>query len=560
MPSTGSARSRWAGVPAEDRRATRRDLLIDAAFDLLGTEGWSGTTVRAVCQAARLNPRYFYESFEDLDAVVVAVYDRVVAGLGAEVLRALEDTAHDPSAQVRALIERIVIFVDEDRRRARVLYVEAQDWGFETRQIHAGQEPDPTTGARAMPIYQTTAYAFRDTDHAAALFGLSEVGNIYTRIMNPTQAAFEARIASLEGATETAIGIPGALAVSSGQSATTMAILNIANAGDHVVASASLYGGTYNLLHHTLPKLGIEVSFVEDPDDLDAWRAQLRPNTKACFGESIGNPRNDVLDIRGVADVAHEAGVPLIVDNTVATPYLIRPFEWGADIVVHSATKFIGGHGTSIGGLIVDSGAFDFGAGDRFPGMTEPDPSYHGLQYWSALGPGAYIIKARVQLLRDLGAATTPFNAFLFLQGLETLSLRMERHFSNAQVVAAHLEGHAQVESVAYAGLASSRWHERAKELGRGRGFGSVPAFVISGGAEAGRRFVEALTLHSHVANIGDVRSLVIQPATTTHAQLTAQEQRASGVEPGLVRLSVGLESIDDIIADLDQGFRAAKG
>ena len=434
------------------------------------------------------------------------------------------------------------------------------DWGFETRQIHAGQEPDPTTGARAMPIYQTTAYAFRDTDHAAALFGLSEVGNIYTRIMNPTQAAFEARIASLEGATETAIGIPGALAVSSGQSATTMAILNIANAGDHVVASASLYGGTYNLLHHTLPKLGIEVSFVEDPDDLDAWRAQLRPNTKACFGESIGNPRNDVLDIRGVADVAHEAGVPLIVDNTVATPYLIRPFEWGADIVVHSATKFIGGHGTSIGGLIVDSGAFDFGAGDRFPGMTEPDPSYHGLQYWSALGPGAYIIKARVQLLRDLGAATTPFNAFLFLQGLETLSLRMERHFSNAQVVAAHLEGHAQVESVAYAGLASSRWHERAKELGRGRGFGSVPAFVISGGAEAGRRFVEALTLHSHVANIGDVRSLVIQPATTTHSQLTAQEQRASGVEPGLVRLSVGLESIDDIIADLDQGFRAAKG
>ncbi len=434
------------------------------------------------------------------------------------------------------------------------------DWGFETRQIHAGQEPDPTTGARAMPIYQTTAYAFRDTDHAAALFGLAEVGNIYTRIMNPTQAAFEARIASLEGATETAIGIPGALAVSSGQSAATMAILNIANVGDHVVASASLYGGTYNLFHHTLPKLGIEVSFVEDPDDLDAWRAQARPTTKAFFGESIGNPRNDVLDIRGVADVAHDIGVPLIIDNTVATPYLIRPFEWGADIVVHSATKFIGGHGTSIGGLIVDSGGFDFGAGDRFPGMTEADPSYHGLQYWSALGPGAYIIKARVQLLRDLGAATTPFNSFLFLQGLETLSLRMERHFANAQVVAEHLAGHPQVESVAYAGLASSRWHERATELGRGRGYGSVPAFVIAGGAEAGKRFVEALTLHSHVANIGDVRSLVIQPATTTHSQLTPEEQRASGVEPGLVRLSVGLESIDDIIADLDQGLRAAKG
>jgi O-acetylhomoserine (thiol)-lyase len=434
------------------------------------------------------------------------------------------------------------------------------DWGFETRQIHAGQEPDPTTGARAMPIYQTTAYAFRDVEHAANLFGLSEVGNIYTRIMNPTQAAFEARIASLEGATETAIGIPGALAVSSGQSAATMAILNIANAGHHVVASGSLYGGTYNLFHHTMPKMGIEVSFVEDPDDLDAWRSLVRPTTRAFFGESIGNPRNDVLDIRGVADVAHEAGVPLIVDNTVATPYLIRPFEWGADIVVHSATKFIGGHGTSIGGLIVDSGAFDFGAGDRFPGMNEPDPSYHGLQYWSALGPGAYIIKARVQLLRDLGSAITPFNAFLFLQGLETLSLRMERHFANTQVVAEHLDGHPQVRSVAYAGLASSRWHERGATLGRGRGFGSVPSFVIDGGVEAGKRFVEALTLHSHVANIGDVRSLVIQPATTTHSQLTEQEQRASGVEPGLVRLSVGLESIDDIIADLDQGFRAAKG
>ena len=434
------------------------------------------------------------------------------------------------------------------------------DWGFETRQIHAGQEPDPTTGARAMPIYQTTAYAFRDSEHAAALFGLSEVGNIYTRIMNPTQAAFEARIASLEGATETAIGIPGALAVSSGQSASAMAIFNIANAGDHVVASASLYGGTYNLFHYTLPKMGIEVSVVEDPDDLEAWRAQARPNTKAFFGESIGNPRNDVLDIRGVADVAHEVGVPLIIDNTVATPYLIRPFEWGADIVVHSATKFIGGHGTSIGGLIVDSGAFDFGAGDRFPGMTEADPSYHGLEYWPALGPGAYIIKARVQLLRDLGTATTPFNSFLFLQGLETLSIRMERHFANTQVVAEYLDGHSQVESVAYAGLPSSRWHERAKELGGGRGYGSVPAFVISGGVEAGRRFVEALTLHSHVANIGDVRSLVIQPATTTHSQLTAEEQRASGVEPALVRLSVGLESIDDIIADLDRGFQAAKG
>ena len=435
----------------------------------------------------------------------------------------------------------------------------AQDWGFETRQIHAGQEPDPSTGARAVPIYQTTAYAFRDTAHAANLFGLAEMGNIYTRIMNPTQAVFEARVASLEGATETAVGIPGALAVSSGQSATTMAILNIASAGDHVVASGSLYGGTYNLFHHSLPKMGIEVSFVEDPDDLDAWRAAVRPGTKAFFGESIGNPRNDVLDLRGVSETAHEVGVPLIVDNTVATPYLIRPFEWGADIVVHSATKFIGGHGTSIGGLIVDGGTFDFSDAARFPGMNEPDPSYHGLQYWPALGKGSYIIKARVQLLRDLGAATTPFSSFMFLQGLETLSLRMERHFANAQAVAEVLEGHDQVESVAYAGLPSSRWHARATELGRGRGYGSVPAFVIRGGAEAGTRFVEALTLHSHVANIGDVRSLVIQPATTTHSQLTADEQRASGVEPGLVRLSVGLESIDDILADLEQGFRAAK-
>jgi O-acetylhomoserine (thiol)-lyase len=434
------------------------------------------------------------------------------------------------------------------------------DWGFETRQVHAGQDPDTATGARAVPIYQTTAYAFRDTAHAADLFGLAEVGNIYTRIMNPTQGVFEARIASLEGAVETAIGLPGALAVSSGQSAATLAILNVAGAGDQIVSSGSLYGGTYNLFHHTLPRLGIEVAFVDDPDDLDAWRAACRPNTKAFFGESIGNPRNDVLDLRGIADVAHDVGVPLIVDNTVATPYLIRPFEWGADVVVHSATKFIGGHGTSIGGVIVDGGTFDFGAGDRFPGLTEPDPSYHGLQYWPALGPGAFIIKARVQLLRDLGTAVSPFNAFMFLQGIETLSLRMERHFANAQRVAEHLAGHPQVASVAYAGLPSSPWHERALEYGRGLGFGSVPAFVIEGGAEAGRRFVEGLTLHSHVANIGDVRSLVIQPSTTTHSQLTADEQLVSGVEPGLVRLSVGIESIDDILADLDEGFRAAKG
>jgi O-acetylhomoserine (thiol)-lyase len=433
----------------------------------------------------------------------------------------------------------------------------SEQWGFETRQIHAGQEPDPTTGARAVPIYQTTSYQFRDTEHAAKLFGLAEIGNIYTRIMNPTQAVFEARIASLEGATETAVGIPGALAVASGQAAETLAILNLAESGSHVVSSAALYGGTYNLFHYTLPKMGIEVSFVDDPDDHDAWRAAVRDNTKAFFGESIGNPKNDIFDLEGVSAIAHEVGVPLIIDNTVATPFLCRPLEHGADIVVYSATKFIGGHGTSIGGLIVDGGSFDFSAGDKFPMFTEPDPSYHGLAFWPALGAGSYIIKARVQLLRDLGPAISPFNAFQFLQGLETLSLRMERHVANAQAVAEYLSGHDQVESVAYAGLASSPWYERHQRYCPA-GAGSVPAFIIKGGVEAGRAFVEALQLHSHVANIGDVRSLVIHPATTTHSQLTAEEQQATGVDPGLVRLSVGLESIDDIIADLEVGFAAA--
>ena len=434
------------------------------------------------------------------------------------------------------------------------------NWGFETRQIHAGQEPDAATGARAVPIYQTTSYEFRDSQHAANLFALAEIGNIYTRIMNPTQGVLEARLASLEGATTTAVGLPGALAVSSGQSAELLAILTLAEAGDHIVSSPSLYGGTYNLFHYTLPKMGIDVSFVDDPDDLEQWRKAARPNTKAFYGEVLANPRNNVLDIEGVSKVAHEIGVPLIVDNTVPTPYLIRPIEWGADIVVHSLTKFIGGHGTSIGGAIIDGGTFDFSASGRFPNFTEPDPSYHGLAYWPALGKGSYIIKARVQMLRDLGTAVTPFNSFLFLQGLETLSLRMERHFATAQKVAEFLAARPEVESVNYAGLPSSRWFERAKKYGRGRGYGSVLAFVIKGGREAGQRFVEALELHSHVANIGDVRSLVIHPASTTHSQLTDDEQRATGVEPGLVRLSVGLESIEDILADLDAGFRAAKG
>ncbi|MFP3907991.1 MAG: bifunctional o-acetylhomoserine/o-acetylserine sulfhydrylase [Acidimicrobiales bacterium] len=433
-----------------------------------------------------------------------------------------------------------------------------RDLGFETRQIHAGQQADPTTGAVAVPIYQTTSYRFDSAEHAANLFALAQPGNIYTRIMNPTQVVFETRMAALEGGiAETAAGVPGALAVSSGQSAETLTILNLAESGSHVVSSASLYGGTYNLFHYTLPKMGIEVSFIDDPDDLDAWRAAVRDNTKVFYGESIGNPRNDIFDLEGVSAIAHEHGIPLVIDNTVATPYLIRPLEWGADVVVHSATKFIGGHGTSIGGVIVDGGTFDYAASGRFPNFTEPDPSYHGLQYFPMLGHGAFIAKARVQLLRDLGTAISPQNVFYFLQGLETLSLRMERHVSNAQAVAEFLEGHDQVESVAYAGLSSSRWYERAQRLAP-KGAGSVPAFVIKGGQEAGRRFVEALELHYHVANIGDTRSLVIQPSTTTHSQLSEQEQLQSGVEPGLVRLSVGLETLDDIIADLERGFAAA--
>jgi O-acetylhomoserine (thiol)-lyase len=436
----------------------------------------------------------------------------------------------------------------------------SDELGFETRQIHAGQSPDPATGAVVTPIYQTTAYQFDDSEHAAQLFALQAPGNIYTRIMNPTQLVFETRMADLEGGiAQTAAGVPGALAVASGQAAETLAILNLAEAGSHIVSSASLYGGTYNLFHYTLPKLGIEVSFVDDPDDLDAWRAAIKDNTKALYGESIGNPRNDILDIEAIAGIAHDAGVPLVIDNTVATPYLIRPIEWGADIVVHSATKFIGGHGNSIGGVIVDGGTFDYGASGRFANFTEPDPSYHGLQYWPMLGHGAFIAKARVQLLRDLGPAISPQNAFLFLQGIQTLSLRMERHVSNAQAVAEYLEGHDQVESVNYAGLASSRWHERAAKY-TPKGPGSVPSFIISGGIDAGRRFVEGLELHHHVANLGDTRSLVIHPASTTHSQLTEQEQLLSGVEPGLVRLSVGIETIDDILADLDKGFAAAAG
>ena len=430
-------------------------------------------------------------------------------------------------------------------------------WGFETRQIHAGQVPDSATNARAVPIYQTTSYTFNSSEHAANLFALAEIGNIYTRIMNPTQAVLEARMASLEGGTETAVGIPGALVLSSGQAAETLAILNLAEAGDHIVSSASLYGGTYNLFHYTLPKLGIEVTFVDDPHDLDEWQSAVRPNTKCFYGEVFGNPGNDFLDIEAVADLAHANDCPLMIDNTAASPYLVRPIEWGADIVVHSLTKYVGGHGTSIGGCIVDGGTFDFSRSGKFPNFTEPDPSYHGLAYWPALGPGSYIIKARVQLLRDIGAAVAPLNSFLFLQGLETLSLRMERHCQNAQIVAEYLEGRDEVEQVFYAGLPSNPTHERATRLTGGRGYGAIPSFIVSGGRDAGQRFVEALQMHSHVANIGDVRSLVIHPASTTHSQLTEEEQAAAQVQPGLVRLAVGLESVDDIIADLELGFKA---
>ena len=435
----------------------------------------------------------------------------------------------------------------------------SSNWSFETRQIHAGQTADPTTGARALPIYQTTSFVFPDAGVAADRFALKDLGPIYTRIGNPTQTVVEDRIASLEG------GV-GALLVSSGQAAETIAILNIAEAGDHIVASPSLYGGTYNLLHYTLPKLGIETTFVTDPHDAQAWRDAVRPNTKLFYAETIPNPRSDILDIEEVAAIAHEVGVPLVVDNTIATPYLLNPIKFGADVVVHSATKYLGGHGTAIGGVIVDAGTFDYAQyPERFPNYNTPDPSYHGLVYARDLGVGSafganlsFILKARVQLLRDLGSAISPFNAFLIAQGIETLSLRIERHVANAEKVAAWLEAREEVTAVHYAGLPSSPWYALAQKYVP-RGAGAVLAFEIEGGAAAGQAFVSALELHSNVANIGDVRSLVIHPASTTHSQLTPEEQALSGVTPGLVRLAVGIEHIDDILADLDAGFRAAK-
>jgi len=426
-----------------------------------------------------------------------------------------------------------------------------RSYGFETLSLHAGQETaDSATGARAVPIYQTTSYVFDSPEHAANLFALKQFGNIYTRIMNPTQDAFERRIAAIEG------GV-GALAAASGQAAETLAILNIAEAGDEIISSASLYGGTYNLFHYTLPKLGIKVHFVDsrNPENI---RPLVNEKTRAVYAETLGNPRLDTLDIQAVADIAHEYGLPLIVDNTLPSPYLVQPLKHGADIVVHSATKFIGGHGTSIGGVIVDGGKFDWAASGRFKSLTEPDPSYHGLRYVEALGPIAYIIKARVQVLRDLGAAITPFNSWLFLQGLETLPLRMERHSQNAQKVAEFLEGHPAVAWVQYPGLKSHPQHELAKKyFARGQ-FGAIVGFGIKGGLEAGKQLIRHIELFSHLANVGDAKSLIIHPASTTHSQLVPEEQFTTGVTPDFIRLSVGLETIDDLIDDLDQALKAA--
>jgi O-acetylhomoserine (thiol)-lyase len=424
----------------------------------------------------------------------------------------------------------------------------------ETIALHGGQKPDPTTNARAVPIYQTTSYVFNDTAHAARLFGLQEFGNIYTRIMNPTTDVFEQRVAQLEGGT-------GALAMASGQAAETLALLNIARAGDEILSSASLYGGTYNLFHYTFPKMGIEVKFV-DPRDPESFRKALTKKTKAVFAETVGNPKLDTLDVAAVSKIAHDAGLPLVVDNTMPTPFLMRPFDHGADIVIHSATKFIGGHGTSIGGIVVDSGKFDWGNGN-FPEFTEPDPSYHGLKYWEVFGnfPGlgnvAFIIKLRVQLLRDLGPALSPFNAFQFLLGLETLHLRMERHSVNALAVGKFLEKHPNVSWVNYPGLPSHPSHALAKKYHHRGLYGAILGFGIKGGVAAGKKFIESLKLFSHLANIGDAKSLVIHPASTTHQQLTPAEQLATGVTDDFVRLSVGIENVDDIIADLDQALRS---
>ena len=418
-----------------------------------------------------------------------------------------------------------------------------------TLAVHAGQVPDPTTGARAVPIYQTTSYVFNDADHAGRLFGLKEFGNIYTRIMNPTTDVFEKRVAALEG------GVAG-LATASGQAAETLALTTLAAAGDEIISTTSLYGGTYNLFHHTLPRLGITVRFV-DADDFEGLKAAINDKTRAIYTESLGNPKLDVVDLEKFAVIAHEHGLPLVVDNTTPSPALVRPIEWGADIVVNSATKFLGGHGTTIGGVIVDAGKFDWAASGRFKEFTSPDPSYHGLSYVEAFGPVAFILKCRIQGLRDTGAALSPFNSFLLLQGIETLHLRLERHSENALKVAQWLEGHPGVEWVNYPGLPSSKFYARAQKY-LPDGQGALVTFGIKGGYEAGKTLIDSLKLFSLVANIGDAKSLVIHPASTTHQQLTVEEQAATGVTPELVRLSVGIEDIRDILADLEQAIAKA--
>lgn len=420
---------------------------------------------------------------------------------------------------------------------------------FDTLSVHAGQEPDPTTGSRAVPIYQTTSYNFRDAEHAANLFGLKEAGNIYTRIMNPTTDVLEKRIAALEGGA-------AALAFSSGHAAISSVIFNIAQAGDEIVSSSTLYGGTYNMFAYTLPRLGIAVKFV-DATDPENFKRAITSKTKAIYAETIGNPKIDVLDIEAVAKVAHEAGLPLIIDSTFATPYLCRPIEFGADIVVHSATKFIGGHGTSMGGLVVDGGKFDWGNG-KFPTLSEPDPSYNGLVYTEALGNLAFIIRLRIQILRDLGATLSPFNSFLFLQGLETLHLRMRRHSDNALAIAKHLADHPQVSWVSYPGLENHSNHALAKKY-LPQGAGAILTFGIKGGLEAGKKLIDSLKVFSLLANVGDAKSLVIHPASTTHSQLTSEQRARAGAPDDMVRLSLGLEDPADLIEDLDQALQAAK-
>ncbi|HEX5418675.1 MAG TPA: O-acetylhomoserine aminocarboxypropyltransferase/cysteine synthase family protein [Gammaproteobacteria bacterium] len=422
---------------------------------------------------------------------------------------------------------------------------ESRRFGFDTRQVHAGQRPDPNTGARAVPIYQTASYVFEDPESAAAYFNLQEYGNTYTRIMNPTVAVFEERIASLEGGC-------GAVAFASGLAAQMGALFTLLSPGDHVVSSTALYGGTVNQMKHVLGKMCVELTWV-DPDDTGAWRTAVRGNTKAFFGETIGNPGGNVLDIEALAGIAHEHGLPLLVDNTFATPYLCRPIEWGADIVLHSATKYLCGHGTSIGGVVVDAGTFDWSNG-RFPVVADPSPAYHGLQFHETFGTYGYLMKLRAETLRDLGACLSPFNAFLFLQGLETLSLRMDRHVENALGVAGYLEQHPLVSHLTYAGLEASRYRPLVEKY-LPRGTGAVFSFDVRGGREAGEEFIRGLTLWSHLANVGDAKSLVIHPASTTHRQLEESELEAAGVRPGTIRLAVGIEDLDDLIWDLEQGF-----